>query len=180
MLAISRGQIKCPTSTLTSISILPPAPCPVFNKTRVIQLTHHIHGGGSSSSSCICLPFTKSTAHVADAFAHRPEEIAILFNRGKKLDILPFLVSCRNLDSRFYQPVSYSRAPYRDRRLPSMALLALQTTSNANVPNDSTQGYTLFRKVSSRLHRPPKPFPEINTFVGSSSAQYHLEVARYE
>lgn len=51
--------------------------------------------------------------------------------------------------------------------------------SNANIPNGSANPTPFPEKFQAVYVVSPHAFPEIDAFVASSGAEYHLEVARY-
>ncbi len=54
-----------------------------------------------------------------------------------------------------------------------------KTTPNATVPNEPATPKLFPEKFQAVYIVSQDPFPEIDSFVASSSAEYHLEVARY-
>ena len=108
--------------------------------------------------------------------AYRPEELSLSYNGGKDCLVLLVLILA-SLPSHFPPSSASTSASTSAPSVPSPPT-SKPTDQNASSSSPSATATRPFPTSFQALYiRPPSPFPEVDAFVASSTAYYHLDLA---
>lgn len=114
--------------------------------------------GGTSTSPLKGFPHSLQCLHLGRADNLRPEQISLSYNGGKDCLVLTLLILAG---------------------LPQHFASTSKATSDAKAPNGTDDATPFPESLRAVYIVPPHPFPEVAEFVSSSSAEYHLSIAKY-
>ena len=109
--------------------------------------------------------------------ARRPEELSLSYNGGKDCLVLLVLILA-SLPSHFPPSSASASASTSTPSVPSPPTSKPTDQNASSSPSATATATRPFPTSFQALYiRPPSPFPEVDAFVASSTAYYHLDLA---